>query len=305
MSDANRNAIGLVGLGRMGSAIGQRLLDLEQRLVVWNRTPERAAPLVARGAVLAADPAEVAALCGVVLVILRDGAALREVYRQPGGLAAGALAGVTVVDMTTAPLADIAEAARQVQQQGGRFIDAPISGTIEPARRGELVFMVGGDAADLARIGPVLERLGRKTVHVGPVGSGIVMKLVLNLPLATYWQTLGEALAIGQGHGLAMETMLDVLVDSKAAIGSLRAKLPQILDAGATVQFDLDGLRKDLVSMRDAATALQLHAPAVSAAAESATAAVRAGWGARDLAQLVRFVADQRIGCHGEAGNGA
>ncbi len=290
------NPVGLIGLGRMGTALGHRLLDLDHHLVVWNRTPAAAAALSDRGASVAASPAEVASRCPAVLVILRDGDALRDVYQGSGGLAAGPLADTLVIEMTTAARSDILRAAALVTASGGRFIDAPVSGTVEPARRGQLVVMAGGEAADLDQARPLLSGLARKIVHAGPVGAGIVLKLVVNLPLAIYWQTLGEALGIGHRHGLMLDAMLDVVTDSKAAIGALAGKLPQIRDSTAPVQFDLAGLHKDLTAMCRAAEELRFDVPTTAAAAKSAGAAVAAGWGNRDLGQLVRFVSESAIG---------
>ncbi|WP_165435256.1 NAD(P)-dependent oxidoreductase [Bradyrhizobium sp. Leo121] len=284
--------VGIIGTGRIGIAIGQRLSDTRHDLVVWNRTATRAQPLRERGARIVETCRAVVEQCETIIVVVRDSDSIRDVYFGPAGLCAGSLAGRVIVEMTTATIEIVKQAGTAVKAAGGRFIDAPISGTVTPARNGELIVMAGGPDEDLAAARPVLEHLARKLVHVGPVGAGIAMKLVLNLPLASYWQTLGEALALGQKNGLELGAMLSLIVESKAAVGALQSKLPKILDAGSSVEFDLAGMYKDLLCMQESAAAAGLDLPASAAAARSAGQAVQHGWGDRDLAQLVRFVAD-------------
>jgi 3-hydroxyisobutyrate dehydrogenase len=283
--------IGLIGIGRMGAAIGARLLDVDASLVVWNRSMDKTLPLVASGAKPAASPADVVSRCTTVIVIMRDDVAMSEVYEGAAGLLSQPLGGRTILDMTTTTAAVIRKFAGAVQHVGGKFLDVPLSGTVTPARAGNLVIMAGGKAEDLEQVRPLLEKLSRKLIHAGPVGTGIAMKLVLNLPLAVYWQSLGEALALGQAHGLDLASMLSLIVDSKAAVGALQAKIPFILGETDKVEFDLAGAYKDLLAMRQTAQDVGLVLPASSVAADSAGAAVAAGWGARDLAQFVRFVA--------------
>lgn len=281
--------IGLIGLGRMGTAMAQRLLEQGLALTVWNRTPGRAAGL--GSAKIANSPAELAEDCDLILVIVRDAAALADVYQGSSGLAKAQLDGKTVVEMSTAPVAAITEALRAAQAAGARVIDAPVSGSVGPARRGELLVMAGGDAAVVDAARPAMALLARRVAHAGPLGSGITMKLVVNLPLACYWQSLGEALGIGVRNGLALDSMLAVVAESKAAIGALQGKISRILDASLPAEFDLAGLAKDLSAMAETADSLGHDTPVCRAALQSASSAVAAGWGERDLAQLVAYAA--------------
>ena len=282
---------GLIGTGRMGIALGERLLDLGERLVVWNRSSERAAGLIARGAVAAQSPADVARQAAVSIVIVRDDNALIDVYQGPNGLVSESLAGRTVVEMTTGSVSAIKRMATAVAECGGVFVDAPVSGTITPARAGQLLVMAGGAPEALEHARPLLEKLSRKIVHAGPVGSGMAMKLTLNLPLAIYWEALGEALALGRAYGLDVPTLLSLIADSKAAVGALASKLPVILGETGRVEFDVAGMRKDLAAMLDSAAAVGIPLDAEEVAARSASRAIEAGLGQRDLATVVRFIA--------------
>lgn len=291
MANVQASQVGLIGAGRMGVAIGERLLDLGERLIVWNRSPDKAAALLERGAILAASPADVARQTSVMIVIVRDDNAMAQVYEGTGGLLSQSMIDRTVVEMTTGTVGAMTRMAALVAKQGGAFVDAPVSGTITPARAGQLVVMAGGTTEALGRARPLLEKLSRKIVHAGPVGSGMAMKLVLNLPLAIYWEGLGEALAMGRAYGLDIATMLSLICDSKVAVGALAGKLPIILGETDRVEFDVAGMRKDLAAMLSSADAVGVALPAARVAAQSASNAIDAGLGERDLATVVRFVA--------------
>ncbi|GGC12959.1 3-hydroxyisobutyrate dehydrogenase [Novosphingobium endophyticum] len=282
--------VGLVGLGRMGRAIAARLAEEGVDLHVWNRTPGKAEGLAVREA---GTPAALAQATDIILVIVRDEAALEAIYKGPHGLCSVDLSGKTIVEMSTAAIQAIRDVLASANEAGAQVVDAPVSGSVQPARRGELLVMAGGEEAAVERASVVLTRIARRIVHVGPLGTGITMKLVVNLPLATYWQTLGEALGIGLRNGLTLDGMLAMIADSKAAIGALAGKIDRILDADLPPEFDLAGMAKDLTAMCCTARALDHPVPACDAARSSAVAAVDAGWGERDLAQLTRFAADR------------
>jgi 3-hydroxyisobutyrate dehydrogenase-like beta-hydroxyacid dehydrogenase len=285
--------IGLVGLGRMGAAIGERLLDQGYALSVWNRSSEKAQSLVERGAQLSPTLTELAASCNIILVIVRDDEALESIYFASNGLLSCLGSEHLLIDMTTASGHAIDRVAQAVRAKGGGYIDAPVSGTVGPARQGQLLVMFGGSEDDVTRAAPVLESLARKVKHMGPVGSGIAMKLVLNMPLATYWHALGEALALGRAQGLQLEQMLELIVDSKAAIGALASKMPAIKEPSSKVEFDLAGLHKDLNAMCITGRHIGLSLRSSEVAMEATGRALAAGWGDQDLAALVRFVATE------------
>ena len=286
-----QSTIGLIGTGRMGTAMAERLLDGGARLIIWNRSPDKAGALLAGGAVQASSPADVAAQAEAIIVIVRDDQAMEAVYAGAGGLCSASLAGRVVIDMTTATVGAMTSMAALVHDRGGSFIDAPVSGTVGPARNGQLLIMVGGTAQALDTVRPILEQLSRKIVHAGPVGAGITMKLAVNLPIAVYWEALGEALALGRAFGLDFATLVALIADSKAAIGSLGPKLPIVLGETDRVDFDLAGVAKDLTAMIDSATTKGVTLPTASAAAQAASRAVSAGWGGYDIATIVRYVA--------------
>lgn len=279
--------IGLVGLGRMGVAMGGRLLDAGFAVTVWNRTQSKADELLAQGAVWAESPQVLAERADIVLTTLTDDAAVREVYSGATGLLAGDASGKLFIEMSTIRTATILDLVQQVTQAGAALIDAPVSGTVGPAREGKLLALVGGAPDDVERAMPVLKVLTRRVAHLGPSGSGTTMKLVLNLPMAIYWQGLAEALAIGNQFGLDLPTMLDLIIDSPAGIAALSAKRDMILGAQAEIGFDVTGVRKDLLAMIATGQELGVPMPAASASLISFMAATAAGRGGDDLAALI------------------
>ena len=283
--------IGIIGLGRMGVAMAERLLAAGFALTVFNRTQAKAEPLLARGATWAASPQQLAAKTDMILTILTDDKAVEHVYNGSEGLLRANLTGKLLIEMSTIRTATVLALLPQVQARGGRMLDAPVSGTLQPARDGQLLFMVGGQTEDLARATPVFDVLGRRTVHLGGNGAGTTMKLALNLPMAIFWAGLAEAMAMGERLGLDREQMLSVYLDSPVALPALRMKAPLLLGEQQEVAFDVTGVRKDLLAMIATGQDAAVPMPTSAAALAHFAAATAAGYGGKDLSAVVEYVA--------------
>ena len=286
--------VGVAGLGKLGSAMAERLVDAGFDLKAWNRTPKPDADL---GKVAGRSVASLEALADhaeAIVIVVRDDAALREVA---GKLAARDLSGKVVAQMR--PNAAI-EAGRALAAAGAAFVDAPVSGTVGPAREGKLLILAGAEPGDLARAKPVLDALGRRTAHMGGVGKGALMKLVVNQMLGIYWEALSEALAVGQLGGLAVPQMLDAILDTSVGVPMLNAKRAFIEGRGGPVAFDLAGVRKDQLVMEQLAREMGLATPATAATLSMVSAATAAGYGDKDVAELTRFWLDDMAGVAGK-----
>lgn len=284
--------IGLIGTGRMGAAIGERLIDLGHRLSVWNRTADKAKRLLERGATLAPSPAAVARASDLTLTILTDAKAIEAVYDGPDGLLAGDVVGKLFVDMSTVAPETIRALAARVHAKKAALVECPVGGTVGPAREGKLLGMAGGSAADFARARPVLEQLCRRVDLLGPNGAGSAMKLAINLPLAIYWEALGEAVSLVRDAGIAPEKMIEILADSSGGTNALKNRGPKLVAAlkegpKAEVGFDIDGMRKDLRTMLAVGGAMGLDLPLTAKALDCYDGAAQAGWGSRDASNLV------------------
>lgn len=283
--------IGVAGTGRMGFAIAQRLLALGHRVSVWNRTREKAEPLAAEGASVAATPAELAEASEVVITIVTDAAAIEALYSGPGGLLSARVAGKTFIEMSTVRPDTERALAAKVRAQGAALIECPVGGTVGPAREGKLLGLVGGADEDVARMRPLLESLCRRVEHLGPVGAGAAGKLAINLPLMIYWQALGEALALVAPLGIEPARLIELFADTSGGPNVLKARGKAIAEelAGAytgPVTFDVDSMRKDLVAMIAEGNALGVDMPLSARTLACFEEASRAGLGGRDSAVI-------------------
>jgi 3-hydroxyisobutyrate dehydrogenase len=246
--------IGIAGLGKMGSAIAQRLIEVGHDLTVWNRSLEKARPLANAGAKVAANPADVARNAQTVITILTDAAAIDAVYGAPAGLLAEEVAGKLFIEMSTVAPATETALAEKVRAKGAALVECPVGGTTGPARQGKLIGLMGGEPADVERARPILEHLCRRLEHCGPVGAGAVMKLTINMPLMIYWQALGEALALCRPLGLDPARLMELLADTSGGPNVLKVRGPVVatmLKGGdiGPVTFDIDSAVKDLRTM--------------------------------------------------------
>jgi 3-hydroxyisobutyrate dehydrogenase len=246
--------IGIAGLGKMGSAIAQRLIEVGHDLTVWNRSLEKARPLANADAKVAANPADVARNAQTVITILTDAAAIDAVYGGPAGLLAGDVTGKLFIEMSTVAPATETALAEKVRAKDAALVECPVGGTTGPARQGKLIGLMGGEPADVERARPILEHLCRRLEHCGPVGAGAVMKLTINMPLMIYWQALGEALALCRPLGLDPARLMELLADTSGGPNVLKVRGPAVatmLKGGdiGPVTFDIDSAVKDLRTM--------------------------------------------------------
>jgi 3-hydroxyisobutyrate dehydrogenase-like beta-hydroxyacid dehydrogenase len=279
--------IGLVGTGRMGLALGERILAAGFQLTVHNRTREKAKPLLDLGASWAERPADVVAASDIVQTVLTDDAAVSSVYDD---LLSADAAGTVFVESSTVRTSTIVALASRVRAAGARLVDAPLAGPPPAARAGKLLVLAGGDAADLAAVTPVLRAYARRTVHMGPVGAGTTMKLVLMAPMGIYFAGLAEGLAIGTQLGLDRAEMLEVILDSHGAPPVLRDRAELLLGADRPAGFPVSGVRKDLQAI--VATAQDTGVPASTAAAALGlyAGATVSGFADDDLVHIVDYV---------------
>jgi len=283
--------IGIAGTGRMGAAIGERMIGLGHELAVWNRTAEKTRALAAAGAKVAATPSLLASSSEAIITILTDAAAIDAAYRGKSGLLSGDVSGKLFIEMSTVRPETERALAADIRRRGAAMIECPVGGTIGPARDGKLFGFVGGDAADLARARPLLEKMCRRIEHVGPVGAGASMKLAINLPLLVFWQAFGEALALVRPLGLDAARLVDIFTDTSGGPNVLKNRGPALAaaiqeKAVGPVTVDIDAMRKDLRTMVEEAESLGTRLPVTSRALECYDEASRAGLGKGDITAI-------------------
>ena len=267
-----KTKVGLIGLGLMGQPMGMNLLKAGFHLTVWNRTTSRANELVALGATLAKSPKEVAAGSDVLITIVSDPPALEGVLWGGNDNDSGALAGLkpdsTYIDSSTVSPMLARKIASACAEHKVRFLDAPVTGGDWGAKKGELVFMVGGEAETLRAVEPILGVLGKRWFHLGPNGAGQTIKLAMNLILALQVDALAEALALVTGAGLKGEGLVEVMQSSMARSGVLDVKAPNLLTGEYKPSFPLRLMHKDLGLALDLGNQIGVALPATAAARE-------------------------------------
>jgi 3-hydroxyisobutyrate dehydrogenase/2-hydroxy-3-oxopropionate reductase len=251
------SAIAVVGLGAMGSRIAARLLDARHRLIVWNRTAEKAQPLVERGAELAASPADAAGAAEAVLVMVSDPAALVAVSEGPQGIAAGATSSLTVIQMSTVDPAAASRLASALPAGAG-VLDTPVLGSIDAVEGGSLTLFVGGAEPLVKRWTPLLSTLG-SPIHVGPLGAGTAAKLVANATLFSTLAVLGEAIALAERLGLARDVVFEILKTTPLAAQAERRR-EALENENYPKRFALALARKDAELIVEAGADLRVHA---------------------------------------------
>lgn len=284
--------VGVVGLGIMGSGMASSLLRAGYDVVVYNRTPSKAQPLQAQGARVASTPAELAGLCDAVVTMVSDVPALEAVLLGPQGAFAGARPGTLFIDSSTVTPAASRRMAELAREKGCEYLDAPVTGSKQAAREGQLMFMVGGPQEAFERARPLFEAMGRAAHHVGPNGHGSAVKLINNMISGITMAALAEGVSVARQAGVRPEALMEVLSDSVIASPFLKNKLAKVLQEDFSTHFSLALMQKDLRYFLELAGQHGLFTPTAALVAQLYRAACLAGWGEFDTAAMFGFMAN-------------
>jgi 3-hydroxyisobutyrate dehydrogenase-like beta-hydroxyacid dehydrogenase len=287
MTTTSAAPVCVIGLGRMGTGMVQRLMHHGVPVTVWDRTPDRIGELVALGAASAATPAAAARDSALVLLSLADWSATRAVLYDAGGvLADGPLPGVLASTSTLAP-----DEVMTIASRTPAVLDVGLQGNHQHALRGELRLYVGGGADVLDRVRPLLELLGRQVRHVGELGAGMRLKLVINLLMGVEMQALAEAAALGARIGLDRGLVLDAIGAGGFASPVMKFKASRMAsDDYAAPDFRLRLMAKDLQLALVAADQAGIELPVTQAAERTHEQALALGYGDLDCAAIARAV---------------
>jgi 3-hydroxyisobutyrate dehydrogenase len=294
-----KESIGFIGLGIMGGAMAANLLKAGYHLTVWNRTAGRAAPLVEAGARLADNPASAAAESDIIIICVSDTPDVEKVILGPDGIIHGARAGSLVVDCSTISPAATRGIAERLKEKEVHMLDAPVSGGSEGAARGTLSIMVGGDAAQLERVMPALEAMGKTVTHVGGHGAGQMAKLVNQILIVVTMQGVAEALLFAQAGGLDLERTLAAVGGGAAGSWMLNNRGPQVIRRDWRPGFTVDLQQKDLRLVLEAADEMGVPLPSTAQVFQYYRALQQLGLGGEGnhaLAKALERLAGMEIG---------
>lgn len=287
------SSVTFLGLGTMGRGMVRNLLAAGHDVTVHNRTPERAGEVIDLGARLADSVAEAVEGAEFVMYCFADDRALEDVVLGHGGLVEHVAPRSLVIDLSTVSVETVLREHAAYEQQGVRFLDAPVFGSRTEAAEGGLWVLVGGGPDDVDAAQPVLKPIASTVHHIGGAGDGARMKLVGNLLVASQLRGLGDALTLARKSGLDLDAVLGVLdvTDFRTPIYS--GVGPRVLEDDYAPDFALSLLVKDLHLIAKQAAAVGVELPTLPAATEAAEAAVNKGWGNENASAMIKVIAER------------
>lgn len=285
--------VGFVGLGAMGAPMALNILRAGHEVTVHNRTRTREEPLAAQGAKRAASPAEAAQGMDVIITCVSDTADVREVVLGHGGIVEGATKGAIIVDMSTIDPGVTRELAAAVGKRGLAWLDAPVSGGTEGAKKGTLSIMVGGEASDLEKVRPILAAMGQTITHIGPVGSGQLTKAINQIIIAGTYLGVAEGIAVGLKAGLDMDKVVQAVGGGAAGSWGLTNRSGNMIRNEYPLGFRVRLHRKDLEIALHAAKDLGVSLPIAAMVGQIENALISRGFGDEDVSAIARAVREQ------------
>ena len=282
--------VALLGLGTMGAGMAGRLLSAGFPLSVYNRNAERAKPYAERGATVASSPREAASQTKIIISMVADDVASREVWLGPNGALSAAKSGAVLIECSTLSVGWIKELATSASQVNCELLDAPVTGTKPHAESGQLLFLVGGSAEALDRARPVLSILGRDAIHLGPTGSGALMKLINNFLAAVQAVSFGEALSLIEAGGLDRAKATSILTEGAPGSPILKRVAERVASGDFTPHFHLSLMAKDVSYAIEEGRRRHTSMQTAEAALKSFKQAVASGLGEKDFTAVVQAI---------------
>lgn len=277
----NDMQLGWIGLGHMGIPMATRLLDGGHELNVYNRTYSKTAPLVERGATAVKDARDLVRQSDILFIMLADGPAVASVLED----VQQEVDGKTIVNLSTISPEETTAMARLIEQNGGIYLESPVSGSVPVAETGQLVLLAGGDAEVVSTCQPYLDLLGKETIHFGPHGTGSAAKLAINLLLAVVGQGVAETLLLGEGAGLEKEKLLQMISASGMNTPLFHGKREMYRKNDFPSAFPLRLMAKDLGLVTAEARRQRLDLP-LAQATEASYAEAKPTYGDVDMAAI-------------------
>jgi 3-hydroxyisobutyrate dehydrogenase-like beta-hydroxyacid dehydrogenase len=285
--------IALFGTGLMGAPLAERLLDAGYPLVVWNRTPEKAAPLVAKGALQADTPAQAVASAEVLITWLADQKAIQEVLFPAER--ASLLEGKTLLQMATIGPSHSRALMDAAHAHGADYLEAPVLGSTPEAKKGSLLLMVGGSAEMYQRFLPLLQVFGENPIHVGGVGQAAAMKLAFNQLIASLTAAFSLSLGLIQEEGVRVELFMDMLRESALYAPTFDKKLLRLLERDyANPNFPTRHLLKDADLFLNAAAEHGLTAACLEGVRDTIAVTLAKGFADADYSAINEVIHPRR-----------
>jgi 3-hydroxyisobutyrate dehydrogenase-like beta-hydroxyacid dehydrogenase len=283
--------LGYVGLGVMGSRVAKRLLDAGHTVTGYNRTKSKAQWLIDAGMKWADSPRAVAESADIIFSMVTNTAALQAIAFGNEGVLAGLSRGKIFIEMSTVSPAASREIAQQVAAKGAAMLDCPVSGSVITLEQGQVSLMVGGDAATLEKVKPILLNIGPKVNHVGVNGLAVTMKIAVNLSLAVQMLAFSEGVLLAEKSGIDRKTAVDVMLNSVIASPMVKYRGPFVLKLPDEAWFDVNMMQKDMLLALELGRQLDVPMPTTAATNEMLTTARGMGFAKEDFAVMFQALA--------------
>jgi 3-hydroxyisobutyrate dehydrogenase len=282
--------IAFCGLGIMGSGMARNLLKAGHDVAVYNRTPHKAAALIALGARAADTPYMAAQNADYIVSMVADDSASRAIWLGEQGALAAARRGTLFIESSTLSPGWVQELAQHAMARNCELLDAPVTGSRAQAEGGELVFLVGGTQEAFERAQQLLNTMGKTIHHFGSSGSGAMMKLINNLVASVQIVALAEGLALAEQSGLELHQVGEFLMQGPPGSPLVKRKMPALLQRDYSPSFSLQWMHKDLSYGLAEAAQRNIPMPTVAAARELARMAMARGWSEQDYTVLYELL---------------
>jgi len=282
--------IGFIGLGTMGAPMAWNVHRAGYRLGVYNRSAQRTEPFQQKDISVFQTPAALADWADVIIIMVFGPEALMAVLNEREGIARAAIAGKTVINMSTVSREATLEAAGIVEECGALFLDAPVAGSKKPAEDGSLTILVGGSVDVLESVRPLLDCMGKTIILSGATGAGTDMKLFINLLLGNLMQSFAEGLVLGKSFGLRLDDMLETVSSSAVACPMFTVKGNAIRSGNFEKNFPVELIFKDLNLALQAAEREHVPLPTTKAARGAFKGAMEQGLGSQDLCAVIKVL---------------
>jgi len=283
-----KQKIGFMGLGIMGTPMAANILKAGYPITVYNRSPDKVAPLVQQGASQAVNPKALAEAAEVVIAMVTGPEALSALLWGPHGAGGAFNSSKVFINMSSVAPCYTRELAAQLGPTGVTFVEAPVSGTKKPAEEGTLLILAGGPRDKVQELEPVFLAMGKKVIYCGEVGQGSMMKMFINLLLGLMMEGFAEVLNFGRLGGLTEEAMLDTVFSGPLNCGLFQMKAPNLQNNTYPTAFPLKHMSKDAKFIVDTAYDLGAPVPAGQTLLQLYRIGVARGWGDEDISAIAR-----------------
>jgi len=282
--------LGIIGTGMLGSAVAKRLLNSGYKITVYNRTIKKAEPLAALGAVISQSPKDLAKSCELVITMLKDASAVKEVSFGKDGIIEGYHDGLTVADMSTISPQDSISIAKRFQENKIDMLEIPVMGGPPVAETGQLLMMIAGKKELYEKYKNIFECIAQKSFYLGQSGTALAIKLAMNLQISMTALALSEGITLTRGAGLDPKLFLEILNSSDYKTRQSEKKGPKMIKGDFDATFTIENMQKDLDIISEAAKAFNLSLPMVALADKLYQDASKGGFAELDYSGILAYI---------------